>query len=453
MKRQNAIFPNAIQFVSVILFSLFLVLSLLPGSADSAETSVIPSEIWDLETLCRVPTAQWGAVCEKTRVNEQGETVAVKTQKVWYEGESYQGNPTRYFAFLSKPTGEGPFPGMVLVHGGGGTAYSVWTELWAARGYVAIAMDLGGDEITADDSGEGDLGIRQHLPDGGPSQSDDFKFSDFSVDDKEYRQRWTWLSIAAIVRAHSLLNSLPFVDPSRTGATGISWGGYLTSILAGVDDRFQVVVPVYGCGYLDRLSIWSKRMKTNMTAEQITRWRTYCDPSSYLPFAQGSLFFVNGTDDFAYPLDIHRESVELLPFDPDIRLQVAMNHSHTAGWEPKEIAAYVNWVLRGEQPLPCLTPISSMPTEKGLLLTTKIKYQAKPTEATLYYSNDPGGYDESNQWQIRQWKSLPAQIEGETIVAIVPNEEITSQTRFFLEAKDDRGLTATTHYSHYSPAK
>jgi hypothetical protein len=33
---------------------------------------------------------------------------------------------------------------MVLIHGGGGTAFADWVRLWTGRGYAAIAMDLCG---------------------------------------------------------------------------------------------------------------------------------------------------------------------------------------------------------------------------------------------------------------------------------------------------------------------
>ena len=42
-----------------------------------------------------------------------------------------------------------------------------------------------------------------------------------------------------------LLRAQPDVDAARIGLTGISWGGYLTCITAGVDDRFRFAVPVY----------------------------------------------------------------------------------------------------------------------------------------------------------------------------------------------------------------
>src|SRR5439155_22684356 len=113
---------------------------------------------------------------------------------------------------------------------------------------------------------------------------------------------WTYHAVAAVMRGHSLLRSLPNVDPERVGVTGISWGGYLTCIVAGVDNRFKAAVPVYGCGFLHENSVWLDRF-AKMTPEQRKRWTTLWDPSVYLPAVTMPILFVNGTNDFAYPLD------------------------------------------------------------------------------------------------------------------------------------------------------
>ena len=118
---------------------------------------------------------------------------------------------------------------MVLVHGGGGTAFTEWATLWAKRGYVAIAMDL---------AGNGPDGKR--LPDGGPDQGDDTKFPKEKTD---LKTMWSYHAVAAVIRANSLLHSLPDVDAERVGITGICWGGYLTCIVAGLDDRFKWPCP------------------------------------------------------------------------------------------------------------------------------------------------------------------------------------------------------------------
>ncbi|WP_169720072.1 hypothetical protein [Dyadobacter alkalitolerans] len=51
--------------------------------------------------------------------------------KLLYRSVDYEGKPTEVFAYYSNPdiisgkTGSGKFPGMVLIHGGGGKAFRV----------------------------------------------------------------------------------------------------------------------------------------------------------------------------------------------------------------------------------------------------------------------------------------------------------------------------------------
>ncbi|MFZ2654940.1 MAG: acetylxylan esterase, partial [Victivallales bacterium] len=64
---------------------------------------------------------------------------------LFYEGMPYNGRRTRVFAWYGVPdNAKGKVPAMVLVHGGGGTAFADWIRLWNSRGYAAIAMDTCG---------------------------------------------------------------------------------------------------------------------------------------------------------------------------------------------------------------------------------------------------------------------------------------------------------------------
>src|SRR6185436_20794205 len=127
------------------------------------------------------------------------------------------------------------------------------------------------------------------------------------------REMWTYHAVAAVVRAHSLLRSLPEVDAKRVGITGISWGGYLTCIVAGIDSRFKVAVPVYGCGFLGENSCWKDTSLAAMTPEARELWLRLFDPSHYLANVRYPMLFVNGTTDFAYPLDSYQKSYRLVP--------------------------------------------------------------------------------------------------------------------------------------------
>ena len=59
----------------------------------------------------------------------------------------------------------------------------------------------------------------------------------------------TQLSVTLFWRTVSS-GSLPEVDADRTGLTGISWGGIIAEIVAGVDGRLKFIVPVYASGFL-----------------------------------------------------------------------------------------------------------------------------------------------------------------------------------------------------------
>ena len=50
---------------------------------------------------------------------------------VLFEGLPWRGRPTKVFAWLGIPKGKaGKLPGVVLVHGGGGTAFRDWVKRW-----------------------------------------------------------------------------------------------------------------------------------------------------------------------------------------------------------------------------------------------------------------------------------------------------------------------------------
>jgi len=362
---------------------------------------------WDVAALSVPPEATWG--------DKQG-----LAQEVYYQGEPLAGRPTRVFGWYARPDeGDGPFPAMVLVHGGGGTAFAEWATLWAERGYVALAMDL---------AGHGPDGER--LPDGGPDQGDEEKFRSFS--DGDAADMWTYHAVAAVVRGHSLLAARPEVDAERIGITGISWGGYLTCIVSGIDERLKVSVPVYGCGFLRDNSAWLPRF-AEMDDEQRQRWVTYFDPSQYLPGARCPMLFVNGTNDFAYPLDSYKKSYALPAGRVDLCVTVNMPHGHPQGWAPAEIGLYVDSVLRGGRPL---ATVGRLAIEAGTAVAG-VSADVPLASAALHYTNDVGA------WQERQWQTVEAHLEAGRAWAELPAER---PLVCFLTVTDERGAVVSSDH-------
>jgi pimeloyl-ACP methyl ester carboxylesterase len=320
-------------------------------------------------------------------------------------------------ATLAAPDAGGKrFPAVVLVHGGGGTAFEEWAQLWAERGYAAIAMDLAGCGPE-----------RKPLPDGGPGQGDDEKFGSIDLPPGD---QWTYHAVANVILAHSLIRSFPEVDARRTAVTGISWGGYLTCIVAGLDNRFRAAVPVYGCGFLHENSVWLGQFE-RMTAEQRAKWVRLWDPSRYIGAAAMPVFFLNGTNDFAYPLDSYARTYGLVPGPRHLRITVNMPHGHKEGWAPAEIGLFIDERLTGGTPLPQI----QRPELVNNHIHAKVQTKTHIASAALHYTTDPAPINK------RQWQTVPARVEGSHVVAAAPPRE---SALWFLTATDARGATVSS---------
>lgn len=316
-------------------------------------------------------------------------------QQICYAGEPFHGQETEVFAYLGFPQSDTPVPGMVCVHGGGGRAFPEWVEHWVDRGYVAIAMDL---------SGRGVGGER--LSNGGPEQDHPAKFGE----DLSWEDMWTYHATAAVIRAHSILRGLDGVSDS-VGVTGISWGGYLTSLVAGVDDRFACAIPVYGCGFLQDNSAdeWLKTF-ANMSPERRQWWHEYCDPSVYLPQAKMPICFVTGTNDFAYPLDSLKKSYQLPQGDVTLSVRLEMAHGHVPGWSAPDIGLFADQHCRQGIPLPNVGEMRCF--DKRVVASFESHTPIKKGE--LVYTCETG------KWQDRKWLAQEAMLSANEVFAEIP---------------------------------
>ena len=398
-------------------------------SGQSPESAAIAGT-WPVERLKREIPA--------LRIEDPGAPI----QSLLYAGEPIDGKPTEVFAFYASPKTLGAakegttFPGIVLIHGGGGTAFSDWVWLWAKRGYAAIAMDLSGHRPpppTFDATGEKiddhrhDPTTRTRLGKGGLEQGHAQKFDSIGgpIDND-----WPYHAVANVMKAHTLLRTMPGVDPDKTAVTGISWGGYTTCLSASLDDRYKAAVPVYGCGYLHEGESVQKPA-IDALGDRRAAWVAAYDPSSHLGKCNVPTFWVNGTHDVHYVLDSYAKSYALAQGPRTFRIQPKMPHGHDSGWKPEEIGIYVDSLLRGGNPLP---EVGEMRVE-GSTVTVPVQSRTKLVEAELHYTTANGKRSE------REWRSLPAILgEGRVVAEGLPAEANT----WLVTITDERGALVTT---------
>lgn len=382
----------------------------LAGESASQPTSQPQGKLtpWDLPTLFRPPVFHW--------VKQDG---AVRS--LIYAGLAYQDKPsTQVFALYASPAtlglaaaGQQKFPAIVLVHGGVGRAYADWVELWARRGYAAIAMDLYGND-----------GEKKRLPEAGPAES----ATQLPV--RELKDAWPYHGVANVILAHSLVRSFPEVDAERTAITGVSWGGFLTCTVAGLDPRFKAAVPVYGCGFVLENREFFAPIWRQPPADR-DRWVRSFDPSRYLPDAHMPVFYINGARDGAFWLASSEKSYGITPGLRNLRFTVNMAHSQHEGSAPPEIALFIDEHLNHGVPL----PVIQSPQIQGTSAVAPVRAETRLISATLCYTSDTAANPK------RQWHEQPASIEHDRLVAAAPPSDALV---WFLTVTDDRGATVSS---------
>lgn len=393
----------------------WLLAALLGGYALLAEpsnpirrTGVLP---WDLGVLFQAP--RWHAI---DRPKADGVT------PIFFEGLPYRGHPTRVFAWIGFPatTNSGPVPAMVLVHGGGGTAFDEWVRLWVGRGYAAIAMDTCGQVPV------GNYGQYVHDSVGGPPG-----WGGFDQLDESPTNQWSYHAIADVLLAHSLIRSLPQVDPNRTGITGISWGGYLTCLAAGLDPRFKLAVPVYGCGFY-RDTFFRQNLDP-LGKQRSEQWERAWDPSGYLEDARMPILWVTGSNDFAYTMNALQESYRLPSGPRTLCVRLRMPHAHGGpGENPEEIRVFADSLLRTGAPLSRITETGNEGRRMWVQYTSTIPI----VRAELNVTHDSG------RWQDRRWESVAAQLSNERASA-----ELPEGTRvYYFNLFDERGCVVSSEH-------
>lgn len=366
---------------------------------------------WNLGELSKPPRYEW--------LDRSG-----NVHSLLYEAEPYQGKKTRVYALYASPKTLGTetatesgrtYPAVVLVHGGMGHAYPQWVELYARRGYAAIAMDLGGS-----------IGVgqeRERLDDGGPPQDDRLIFETPELPDCDH---WTYHAVADVILAHSLIRSFSEVDPQRTGVVGVSWGGYLTCIAAAVDDRYTAALSMYGCGFVYANSHWAYKFDRQQNPAWTAKWARQWDPSAYVGSLTTPILFVTGSRDQYYPLDSLAKTYTLVNGLKYMRIEPDMKHGHW--FDQPECLAFMDQQLQGGPPLP---RVIRCELRDGRTVVD-VQGPTPIAEATLHYTT--GRHEEST---TRRWIALPMRIEGSRTVGEAPPDNTTA---WFVTVKDERGL-------------
>lgn len=346
---------------------------------------------------------------------------------LFFTGLNYQGKETKVFCWYGVPdnlTVGGNAPAVVLVHGRGGTVFPQWVKKWTDRGYIAISVALEGQV-------PGPKTEKSPLEVGHPNHGFSGPFrKGFFLDlmDEELENQWFYHAVADIIRANSLLRSFPEVDTTKIGITGISWGGILTNVVTGIDNRFAFAIPVYGCGFLHEAPTYIKQLEAHTPKSKqfyLENW----EPSLYAPLQSQPTLFVNGTNDGHFSMNSFTKTYEASGAEKYLHVEHEMRHGHGEGWTPEEIYRFADYVTKDE-----IAPVRFKFDAKNNILN----FDRELSEACVYYTTDTADWNAKNYTWLKNDVQLSN--SNKTIEIDLPEGVVY----YFVNVIDDDGLMHST---------
>jgi len=367
---------------------LLLIMLLLP----SACLSLLAADaIFDVQSIIDTPL--------NPKVLTRSEKDGIVTEEVMFHSEMDGKKSVDIFAYFCYPKGAKKLPAFIWNQAGLGKASTYFPELGAKRGYAVLCIDnpMPGYRST------GGYGVSLDLK-GDP------------------KQNGIYHTAVALLKAVSYLRSRPEVDKNRIGMAGSSWGGFFTTLMAGIDPRLKAASAMFGCGSLQLGNGWWSEPK-NTEADKAYRehWRTTLDPAWRLPKSKVPIGWFTGANDQFYWMPALMSSYAMAGGPKHLTLMPNYNH----GLPPElddQVFAWLDVYLRKKPPFITVSPVSVVKRNgKPYARWTFTAVKERPvTNAELILS-----YGESGNWVGRKWETLPAKIAGQQCEVELPDNPQT----------------------------
>lgn len=248
---------------------------------------------------------------------------------------------------LPRKTNE-KLPGILVLHGGGGSAEVEKAIHWAQRGYIAVAPDLPG--IAEPKKLVHSKGAWSGLKYGGGRYTAEPDAAKSVLVD----------AVLSAMKSLELLRSQPEVDRERIGVVGISWGGYMTTMVCGLaGERVRAGFSVYGCGFYEHTSQIASLDK--LPPDERARWLRWLDSGRRAKDMQAAYFVAAAADDFFFYPPAVQATLDAIPPGVEKNLVFAPNANHKIPLPGGTIFAKL---AENEKPF-VPTPFQPFPTPSG----------------------------------------------------------------------------------------
>ncbi len=333
-------------------------------------------------------------------------------------------------------------PAILVLHGGGGNAEERRAIGWAKRGYVALASELP------------DIGSPEKLQSLGPFRREKYGAGHFRVINGDVTTCGIFDAVVSGLKSLALLRSQPDVDRSRVGIVGVSWGGYMTTMLSGLaGDRVRAAFSVYGCGFYDHGSAGGNSLDNLKDPVARDAWLRWLDAGRRAKGIRCPIFFAAAADDFFFFPPAMMATYDAVATPKNIVFAPNVSHAinlpgGTHGWNSETwVDMEIPWFDfqlrdRGE-PFPAMTATGAKRDGDGIRVSFEVTRPATITNTAVWYTADDAS------WPKKKW----LQLATEKGSALIPVTNAAQTIHWYAVASDARPVTVSTPMQTIEPKK
>ena len=333
----------------------------------------------------------------------------------------------RIFCASVVPAGiEGPSPVLFVFHGGGGHA-SAALALGIARknpGFAVVAVDYNGQFFPTEDPVTQWVTLTK-------------KIRERRHDLKPNPLNFTmYHNVQAARRVMDWVEEQHWADKEKLGAVGISNGGLLSFMLAGVDNRIASVYTHVSSAGTEGMRGRACQPHDWLPAEQVEIWMNYVDPIKYIQTTSASVFMRIASNDRFFWLDGAANHRALL--SQKAQWLITPNSDHGVGGPalPDPQRLWHRMVYFNEIPFPSFGEMEF--SDSGNIFSVRIKSQRPLNSVHLAWS--PG----NEVSPARYWRWIKAtEINGLWSASLPAGYEKLEGTLYFT-ATDVDGRTVSS---------
>ena len=387
------------------------------GSLFARLAGALPAE--ELRQLWDIPTIE-----VRTETLKSSLTRGIRVEEIYYYSRPYKREPVRVFGYFCYPQKRaGKLPAILLSHGGGGHASRSTSINWAKKGFAVLAIDL---------PGKGENRARSR------STGPDMLVATLLRTEPDPSYNYLVHAVAAARNGITYLTQRKEVDRQRIGMIGLSWGGVLTLLTNGQDDRLKAAVNVFGAGYIPEGCTWQE-IFTAMPETAKGRWDSYIDPQNFLATQHAPIFFVTGTNDHCYYLPIFQKSFIEVAAGKDLLLIPNLRHKFLAAAE-RPAFTWLEQQLKTGGTFPRITELPVFRKNANKIIfpfTAAVHSQVK--SARLYYTaGGPQGFTG------KKWQAVQPYQEADKYFFALPFSILKPEILYYVTFTDDHGGETST---------